>query len=93
MQKDRNKQLSALREAEALSPLHTTVLYELGKYYSSYAMYEESIEPLARLIAQDTAHIPAIELIIKSYERLGDEERAEQFERLLIQAKRRNASK
>ena len=93
MQKDRNKQLSALREAEALSPLHATVLYELGKYYSSYAMYEKSIEPLARLIAQDTAHIPAIELIIKSYERLGDEERAEQFERLLIQAKRRNAGK
>lgn len=83
--KKKSEVIAVLREAVELSPLHTEVLYELGKAYISYHMYEEALEPLARLIGQDREHRPAIELIIKAYQRLGDEERAEQFELLLEQ--------
>lgn len=85
----RDDEVSVLREALALSPLHPEVLYALGETYVRHRLYEEALEPLARLIAQDTDHIAAIELIIQVYTRLEDEERVAQFELLLEQAKKK----
>lgn len=72
-----------LQEAQELSPLHPEVLYALGNSLVRERYYEEALEPLLRLISQDQNHEAAIKLVIKAYQRLGDERRSEEFMTLL----------
>ncbi|MDY3089938.1 MAG: AAA family ATPase [Porphyromonas sp.] len=88
----REMQLSSLREALGLSPLHEASLYALGQALLQYKLYEDALEPLLRLLGQNRDHMPTLKLVIKAYRQLGDEERAEEFEELLeyVRKQRRN---
>lgn len=79
--------IQPLREAMALSPLHREVLLSLGASYVAIREYEAALEPLLRLLGQDSEHIEALRLIIKAYQKLGERERSEEFRALLDYAK------
>lgn len=87
------KAIAVLREALELSPLHDTCLLLLGETYQKIHLYEESLEPLLRLLAQQHEHTTAIKLIIKAYHQLGEGEKEEEFRALLNYIKRQNKKK
>lgn len=89
----RDKAIASLREALTLSPLHPDCLLLLGEYYQKSRLYEESLEPLLRLLSQQHEHEAATKLIIKAYYKLGDEEKEEEFKALLEYIKRVNKRK
>ncbi len=86
-------QLSCLREALGLSPLHTASLYALGQALVQQGLYEDALEPLLRLLGQQQEHQPTIRLLISIYRKLGDEERAEEFVELLEYVRRQRKKK
>ncbi len=82
------EEVRTLKEALILSPLHPLCLLALGTTYFELRLYEEALEPLLRLVAQDRTHEEAIGLLVQVYEELGDEEKRESFLELLKQIRR-----
>lgn len=85
--------ISSLREALELSPLHQECLLLLGETYQKQGLYDESLEPLLRLLSQRQDHEQTIRLIIVAYHKLGEEDKVENFEALLDTIKKKRKKK